>query len=221
MLLHYQSNRPDLLLAYRKIYGFTSLAEVNIEMQKIISGKLGLVEQVLDQPSVRKAKKCRLTKFGVYSVIESRSKLTPSLFRNLLMYYGDHPVFQFFVYTLLNQDTLLRLRDDRGTFLSLMASYLSDCCEEVKNTNLYMDMDRHPNRPDAPSTKFKVYKAFKEDHVRLVQRLISSTLLDYSITSDILKALGQDNKFREAVEDTKIKFDKSYNLLGTFEGGLQ
>ena len=99
--------------------------------------KLGLIEQ-LDQPNVHKAKKCRLTKFGVYFVVESL--LTPALFRNLLMGYGDDPIFRFFIYPLLNQDTLLRLRDDHGTFLSLMCSYLHSCCEEltVANSSLFI-----------------------------------------------------------------------------------
>jgi hypothetical protein len=271
--------------------------------------KLGLVEQ-LDQPNVHKAKKCRLTKFGVYFVVESTSKLTPALFRNLLMGYHDDPMFRFFIYPLLNQDTLLRLKDDHDTFLSLMCSYLHNCCEELTVANSYMDIDRDlfvwedirtgnrdakllefiaqklgctwldkaeiqksdkiievsragyspvlirlsddrkkailsykDKKVELPvvkgtaiqisdlttSTKFKVYKprqlemehakAFREHHVRLVQGLISSILLNNSINSDILEALGQDNKFREAVEDTKIKFDKNYNPFGTLQGG--
>jgi hypothetical protein len=275
--------------------------------------KLGLVEQVPDQPNMHKAKKYRLTKFGVYFNIGSRSKITPALFKNMLMHYGDHPMFRFFVYPLLSQATLLRLRDDRGTFLSLMCSYLHDCCEELMVANLHVDMDRdlfvwedirtrnrdakllcdflthnlgctwldkaeiqksdkiieisragYPSvlirlsddrkkaivsykdeKVELPvnkgtaiqldglmtSTKFKVYKprqlnkelveSFMEDHVRAIQRLISSTLLDYSITPHILKALTQDNKFREAVEDTKIKFDKSSKFFGTSQGGSQ
>jgi hypothetical protein len=269
--------------------------------------KLGLVEQVLDEPNVRRAKKCRLTKFGVYTRIESH--LTPVMFKNMLMGYGDHPMFRFFVYPLLSQDTLLHMRDNNGAFLSLMCSYIHDCCEELRATNLRMDGDQLPTfiwenvrtgNHDAeilcdflahnlgctwvdkaeiqksdkiievsragyssvlirlsddgkkaivsykdekvelpvvkgtqiqlddltPSTVMhQVYKprqldrehvmAFMEDHVRVVLRLISSILSDYSIGSDTLKALAQSNKFQEALEVYKIRFDERYDLFKT------
>jgi hypothetical protein len=111
---------------------------------------------------------------------------------------------------------LIRLNDDRR---KAIVSYKDEEVElpVVKGTPIQLD-------DSTPSTVMhQVYKprqldrkhviAFMEDHVRLVRRLISSILSDYSIGSDILKALAQSNKFQEALEDYKIRFDERYNLF--------
>ena len=105
--------------------------------------ELKLVEQVRDQPNLRKAKKCKLTKYGVYFIIAT-PLLTSSLVSNMLPYYGNHPMFRFFLYPLISADTLSRLTalDSRSFLFSHISPYLQHCCEEIVAANNYLELDK-------------------------------------------------------------------------------
>ncbi|MDP9288987.1 MAG: hypothetical protein M3P08_12425 [Thermoproteota archaeon] len=100
--------------------------------------KLKLIEEVTDQPSPRKAKYYKLTKYGVYYVIAELS-LTSVIVRSLLRNYGDHPLFRYFVYPWIRQDTLLTVSGDSIFLFSQLSSYLRDCCTALKDTVDYLD----------------------------------------------------------------------------------
>lgn len=102
--------------------------------------ELKLIERVPEHPRLSRAKKCKLTKNGVYIVIAPQ--LTPSLLSNLLMDY-DHPMFRFFLYPLISVDTLSRLTGVSREFIFRhLCSYLHDCCEEVEAANNYLELNK-------------------------------------------------------------------------------
>jgi hypothetical protein len=99
---------------------------------------LKLIEEVQDQPSVRNAKYYKLTVYGVYYMIaDFKGLMTSVIFKALLRNYGDHPLFQYFVYPWIKQDTLLNIPD--SSIFSHLSSYLRACCGEVKDTIHYSD----------------------------------------------------------------------------------
>lgn len=86
-------------------YSDSEYRDTKNQMPKLI--ELKLVEQVQDQPNPHKAKRYKLTKNGVYFIIARF--LTSAVASNMLMDYGDHPKFRFFLYPLISADTLSRL----------------------------------------------------------------------------------------------------------------
>lgn len=106
--------------------------------QTSILTKLKLLEEVMGHPSPRKTKYYKLSKYGLYYVLAELS-LTSVIVKNLLRNYGDHPLFQYFIYPWLRQDTLLTVSADSIFFFSQLSSYLRDCCTTLKDAVDYID----------------------------------------------------------------------------------
>ncbi|MGC1931933.1 MAG: hypothetical protein WA667_23430 [Candidatus Nitrosopolaris sp.] len=155
------------------------------QMPKLV--ELKLIEKVMVQPNLFKAKKYKLTEYGVYYFV-MKSYLTGPVIKNLLMFYGNHPLFRCFVYPWISKDTLLHMKGDYDSFFSLLSSYLGDCCEMVKQENL-------------------------SEYDKRVQQLISSIVLDDSIKPNTRKILAQDESFRQILDDTKNQFDQGYKFF--------
>jgi hypothetical protein len=90
--------------------------------------ELKLIEEVTVDPNPRKAHFYQLTIHGVYYVITKLS-WPPRVVRNLLISYGDHLLFRYFVYPWLSQKSLF----------SLVSLYLRDCCMIVNDTLDYLN----------------------------------------------------------------------------------
>ena len=101
--------------------------------------KLKLIEEVADQTSLHKAKHYKLTKYGVYYII-GKVPLTSVVVKSLLRYYKDHPLFQYFVYPWIMNDTLLSISGDSTSFFSQLSSYFCYCLEAVKDTIDVLDL---------------------------------------------------------------------------------
>src|SRR3989442_6289192 len=101
--------------------------------------KLKLIEEVVGQTSVHKAKHYKLTKYGVYYII-GKVPLTSVVVKSLLRYYKDHSLFQYFVYPWITNETLLSISGDSISFFSQLSSYLRYCLEAVKEMIEYLDL---------------------------------------------------------------------------------
>jgi hypothetical protein len=120
-------------------YNATAYRNAKNQTPRLI--KLRLIERIPEHPRLSKAKKCKLTKNGVYVVVTPQ--LTPSLLSNLLMDYNDHPIFRIFLYPLISVDTLSRLTGVSREFIFRhLCSYLHDCCEEVNDANNHLESDK-------------------------------------------------------------------------------
>jgi hypothetical protein len=168
--------------------------------------ELKLIEEVeVVQPNPHKAKKYKLTEYGVHYFVV-KSYLTGPVIKNLLMYYDNHPLFRCFVYPWISKDTLLHLKWDYDSFFSLLSSHLGDCCETVKQRNVLTQ--------NLFKWEFETYmNDFIGTFGKRVQQLILSIVLDDSIGPDIRKILAQDESFRQILDDTKNEFDQRYKLF--------
>ncbi|GEM_PF-2404834 len=101
--------------------------------------KLKLIEEVAVQTSLHKAKHYKLTKYGVYCIIE-KVPLTSVVVKSLLRYYKDHPLFQYFIYPWIMNDTLLSISGNSTSFFSQLSSYFRYCLEAVKDTIDVLDL---------------------------------------------------------------------------------
>ncbi|MGA9150854.1 MAG: hypothetical protein WBZ36_09760 [Candidatus Nitrosopolaris sp.] len=123
-------------------YSDSEYRDAKNQMPELI--KLELVEQVQDQdqPNQHKAKRYKLTKNGVYFIIAQF--LTSAVASNMLMDYGDHPMFRFFLYPLISPDTLSRLTalNSRSLLFSHVSPYLNDCCKEADDANNYLELNK-------------------------------------------------------------------------------
>lgn len=99
---------------------------------------LKLIEEVTVHPNPRKAQHYQLTSSGVYYVITKLS-WAPRIIKNLLIGYGDHPLFRYFVYPWLSQKSLLNLSTDSLSIFSQISLYLRDCCMVVNDTVDYLN----------------------------------------------------------------------------------
>jgi len=256
--------------------------------------KLKLIEDVAGQRSLHKAKYYRLSKYGVYYVL-GKVPLTSVVVKNLLRYYNDHPLFQYFVYPWITNDTLLSISSDSIFFFSQLSTYLRYCLDSVKDTidvldvtqdnfiwedirtgsqeakalcnflkqqsgwdwldNAYIEKSnsntieirgagsnsvlirlndgkaivsyRGKKQADLSVNEFfhklmvrrprqlnKTYmKHFAKTHCGVIQQLIFSIISDESIEPDTTRVLAQDETFREAIQDTRSKFEHRYNLF--------
>jgi hypothetical protein len=130
-------SKPNDLLLHK--YNSTVYRDAKNQPPKLI--KLRLIERIPEHPRLSKGKKYKLTKYGIYVVVTPQ--LTPSLLSNLLMDYDDHLIFRFFLYPLINVDTLSRLTGVSREFIFRhLCSYLHDCCEEVKDANDHLELDK-------------------------------------------------------------------------------
>jgi hypothetical protein len=100
--------------------------------------ELKLIEEVTVDPNPRKAHFYQLTIHGVYYLITTLS-WPPRLVRNLLIGYGDHPLFRFFIYPWLSQKSLLNLNSDSLSLFSQIFLYLRDCCMIINDTLDYLN----------------------------------------------------------------------------------
>jgi hypothetical protein len=124
---------------WRSKEGDREYRDAKNQIPKLI--KLRLIERIPEHPKLSRAKKCKLTNNGVYVVMAPR--LTQALASNLLRDYGDHPMFRFFLYPMISVDTLSRLTGvSREYIFRHLCSYLHDCCEEVKDANDHLELDK-------------------------------------------------------------------------------
>jgi hypothetical protein len=96
---------------------------------------LGLIEEVIKYPNIHNARYYKLSARGVYYLIANNTSLQYDILKNLLKNYGDHLLFQCFLYPCVNHMTLLKIGD--SAIFSHTFSYLHDCCERVHET-IYM-----------------------------------------------------------------------------------
>src|SRR5690349_23957667 len=69
-----------------------------------------------------------------------RVPLTSVVLKNLLIHYSEHPLFQFFVYTWIRNDTLSRISADSTFFFSQLSTYLLYCLDVIKDTIANLDL---------------------------------------------------------------------------------
>jgi hypothetical protein len=60
--------------------------------------------------------------------------LTSVVLKSLLRYYNKHPLFQYFVYPWIRNNTLLSISTDSTFFFSQLSTYLLYCLGAIKNT---------------------------------------------------------------------------------------
>jgi hypothetical protein len=101
--------------------------------------KLKLIEEVVGPQSSHKAKHYKLTTYGVYYII-SKVHLTSVVLKNLLIHYSEHPLFQFFIYTWIRNDTLSKISADSTFFFSQLSTYLLYCLDVIKDTIDNLDL---------------------------------------------------------------------------------
>src|SRR5215469_12710895 len=91
---------------------------------------LGLIENVTaSHPNIHNAQCYKLSARGIYYMISNNLRLQ---FGYLLKNYGDHPLFQHFLYPYIERDTISKIWDT--AIFSHLFSYLHDCCKEVEET---------------------------------------------------------------------------------------
>ena len=95
--------------------------------------KLKLIEEVVSKPNPHKARHYKLTSYGVYYAV-SKVPLTSVVLKSLIRYYNKHPLFQYFVYPWIRNNTLLSISADSTFFFSQLSTYLVYCLDIVKNT---------------------------------------------------------------------------------------
>ncbi|MFZ0513341.1 MAG: helix-turn-helix domain-containing protein, partial [Candidatus Nitrosopolaris sp.] len=88
---------------------------------------LGLIEEVTKKPNIHNAHYYKLSAHGVYHIIANKDRLEYDILNSLIKNYEDHPLFQYFLYPCIKQETLLKLRD--SAISSHTFSYLHDCCQ--------------------------------------------------------------------------------------------
>jgi hypothetical protein len=98
---------------------------------------LELIEKV-EKSNIHKAQYYELSERGLYYIISNNLRLQfgqYDIFYHLFKNYGDHPLFQYFLYHCIERDTLSKIRDT--AIFSHVFSYLHDCCKKVEET-IYM-----------------------------------------------------------------------------------
>jgi hypothetical protein len=88
--------------------------------------------EVTKHPTIHDGHYYKLSADGVYHIIANKDSLKYGILNNLIKNYWDHPLFQYFLYPCIEQETLLKLRD--SAIFSHIFSYLHDCCQLVKDT---------------------------------------------------------------------------------------
>ena len=108
--------------SFRQVKYLDSTNEV---VNRLLS--LKLIEDI-QEPSRHGAVKCKLSARGIYFLIANKV-LSYDQIRNLIKNYGDHILFQFFIYPYVTRDTLLKIQD---SFIFLrISSYLSECSKKI------------------------------------------------------------------------------------------
>jgi hypothetical protein len=98
---------------------------------------LELIEKV-EKSNIHKAQYYELSERGLYYIISNNLRLQfgqYDIFYHLFKNYGNHPLFQYFLYPCIERDTLSKIRDT--AIYSHVFSYLHDCCKKVEET-IYM-----------------------------------------------------------------------------------
>jgi hypothetical protein len=103
---------------------------------------LELIEKV-EKSNIHDAQYHKLSERGIYYIISNNLRFQfgqYDIFYHLFKNYGDHPLFQYFLYPCIERNTLSKIRDT--AIFSHVFSYLHDCCKKVEET-IYMVS--HPN----------------------------------------------------------------------------
>jgi hypothetical protein len=115
--------------SFRQVKYLDSTNEV---VNRLLS--LKLIEDIHELSS-HGAVRCKLSSRGIYFLIANKM-LSYDQIRNLIKNFGDHILFQFFIYPYVTRDTLLKIQD---SFIFLrISSYLSECCKKIEDTFDYV-----------------------------------------------------------------------------------
>jgi hypothetical protein len=115
--------------SFRQVKYLDSTNEV---VNRLLS--LKLIEDIQELSS-HGAVRCKLSARGIYFLIANKI-LSYDQIRTLIKNYGDHILFQFFIYPYVTRDTLLKIQD---SFIFLrISSYLGECCQKIEDTFDYV-----------------------------------------------------------------------------------
>lgn len=192
--------------------------------------KKGFIErdQKEDKPN---AKPCRLTSSGVHYLI-LRTRIAPwNVYKGIFKNYGNDKLFHLFVYPYIKQDTLLHLTDTPLT--SRVSLFLHQCCREiedilVKDTNDKHVMELVPGRQSVLWNKNEtnspravpVMSLEKSAAIFLfssmpqrVPSFIFDLISNVKAGSPDFHILSKDERFMQTLKETKMNFDKQYELI--------
>jgi hypothetical protein len=134
------TKHPELYSAYQLYDPFTQQTQYKnmLKRQKDLALKYGLidVEKHREHP---KALYHKLNAKGVYYLFSKHENLNYDVFRSLLINYGDHILFQLFVYPYISHQTLLKLQDS-SIFMHL-SSFLHKCCKRIEEAAIPLDKE--------------------------------------------------------------------------------
>ena len=79
----------------------------------------------------------KLSKYGVYNIITNNQNLLSGIVKNLLLDYGNHILFEFFLFPYIQRETLES--EINSSIFSEIFSYLHKCCKQVEELIFNID----------------------------------------------------------------------------------
>ncbi|MGI0042800.1 MAG: hypothetical protein ACRD47_03735, partial [Nitrososphaeraceae archaeon] len=144
----------------------------------------------------------RLNAKGIYYLFSKHENLDHEIFRSLLTNYGDHILFQLFVYPHISHQTLLKLQD--SSIFTQLSSFLHKCCKRIEEAAIPLDKEYNSRGGDLTSFLFDWDEVTNNENV---QRLHSFLKERFG-----WKWLDQAN-LRPRDESTLELYNKSNTIL--------
>jgi hypothetical protein len=195
-----------------------------------------LIEKFDNNLNKHNANYYKLSVYGLYYLIAKGEALSHTLMRVILKNYGDHPLFSFFLYPYVGQNSLLAIFDSH--IFSAIFSYLHELCKKLQKTADTWDRTKVILDPDRNKIEFividdiseflKSEKPFNNTPMSLKElklaifryhcqtsafELIHSIISVYTGRSSAVNILTKDERFMQALEMTKEHFGNMYKLF--------
>jgi hypothetical protein len=128
---------------------------------------------LIDREEHHKSFHHKLNAKGIYYLFSKYENLDQEILQGLFTNYGDHILFQLFVYPHISHQTLLKLQD--SSIFTHLSTFLHNCCKKVEEAAIPLDKEYNSHGGDLTTFLFDLNDLTNRENVQRLYSFLKET----------------------------------------------